>query len=759
MLAIMLLPVGQLAGIPLQQASAQDGGMLMLSQWGFNTDNDGAWFDLDVLYDEGEYDLLLRLYRQTTAGIYEPVQEGQGSISLNSQGGSQAHAEVRLPPGTYKIEFELAVEEEGVLDQVEFTFTLSGSYLSVFLFGADENTQVELYDVWGEYVVPLRAYEAGNGYVLYTYEVYNNGYYLFRSADHPTFEEKSIDPVSQKEYVYHLEQPQYEVILLDRDITVEDGFLSVYLDFYGWEDLYRLVFTDQNGNVIEACVEEIENEFRSETGTRVDIQCELPSGAKSLRLDAVVDGFVFPTNLVLHVNPIRPPGQILMEDWNPDIDEIDLRVQFEDSPDASEIALYMVYAGGSESVMYRPAGGGQYNLQVDALYTFPGDRFTIRMIGNDGHEYIAYTEQPLIDDISGMTGNIEFACEDDGGVGVLSSQSDPSRYYCENFDRFEEEDFVPQDAKNHNGTIGWTLPDTGDFELTAYDLYYANEDMEIIKGAVRINSPELYATGAVAYSLFDAPEDAAYVAVVTLLHGWEEEEEEGYGDFVYYYMPPFFIPIGQPSGEQEPEELVEESEFMLLDDGSYGYIPKGMTVGLLLDKFRFASDAEAVILNSNDELGNFDPVAPGSILVVTLGERREEFALRFLSELLRPSGTEPIMIAHIAAFVVAQLTAGDPADVTGDGRFDRDDVRLLLGETEYWDDGNPSPSGGGFFVACDISDDSPEMIYFLYGKTGNEMLRLVSNHGGVSSDVGFCSIEAMEMRESQCRVNVSGEGR
>jgi hypothetical protein len=78
--------------------------------------------------------------------------------------------------------------------------------------------------------------------------------------------------------------------------------------------------------------------------------------------------------------------------------------------------------------------------------------------------------------------------------------------------------------------------------------------------------------------------------------------------------------------------------------------------------------------------GLFDPVTPGSILIVTLGERREEIRLRFLSELLRPSGTEPVTAAHVAVFVIAQLAAADPVDLTGDSIFNQDDVRLLLGE-------------------------------------------------------------------------------
>jgi len=134
--------------------------------------------------------------------------------------------------------------------------------------------------------------------------------------------------------------------------------------------------------------------------------------------------------------------------------------------------------------------------------------------------------------------------------------------------------------------------------------------------------------------------------------------------------------------EPEPDELVEGSELIRLDDGSYGYVPKGMKAGALIAKFRLVSGTEAMVMDGDDPLDSQDTVSPGSILLLSYGAREEEIRLVFLSELLRPSDSETITVAHVAVFIIAQLAGEAPVDLTGDGKFDREDVRELLGEIE-----------------------------------------------------------------------------
>jgi len=626
--------------------------LIVLNDWGLFEGEGGAWFEWEIFHDD-PYDLYVRVYRMPED---EPVPDPDYFLYQND---SLVYVDVTLPPGTYKVVLEL--EGENVTARNEKTITLTGVPLNIFLFGADADTQVELYHYWDEYIVPYASREVFDGFVRYTYEINREAYYEFRSPDNPALGQ-IIYPYYQLDYVMHLEQLPYQADLAEYDIHAEGSSISGTFRFYGSEYLYRLVFTDQNGDVIGACVEEIEASPWNEPGNLVEFQCGLPSGAKDLRLDAVVDGLPFATNLLLHLDPIEPPGQISIEDLNDEIDWLDLAVRFTDSPDASNLALYMVHISGGYGTRYFPAGEGDYEFEMRDLYSYWGDRFFIRMIGRDGHEYISYKKLPLGDRISALTGDIDFVCEGAGG------------FYCETFEPLEDEDLVPSDANYATGRVGWTLPDTGDFELLTYDLYYANEDREIIRGDVRIHSPALFDGGTVIHELADVPQNAAYMAVVTLLYAEGENHER-----FYHFLQPFFIPLD----EEEPAELVEDSDFVLLGGGSYGYIQKGMTAGDVLDKFRFASGAEGAIRIGEIELDRSDPMSPGAVLIVTLGEREEAFGLRFLSELLRPSGTEPISVAHVVSFVIGQLAAGEPIDLTGDGTFDRVDVRLLLGELDH----------------------------------------------------------------------------
>jgi len=669
LLVAALLPVGQFAGIPILQASAQNGGLLELRDWGLNANGNGAWFDWDNYHDGDQYELSVRLYRMPDL---EPIEGADVYLSYN---GSQPHLEVKLPPGSYKIVLELKIDEQVAAEDEQY-FTLTGVPLNIYLFGADADTQVELFNGWDEYVVPLARAEAFDGYVRYTYEVYPVGYYRLTSPSHPSFGEQSIYPEEQQDFVFHLEQPDYTVMLGDYDITLTGGSVRGNIWFHGWEQLYRLVFVDQNGSVLGACLDEIESVPGSEMGIRTNFQCDMPSGAKSLRMDAVADGFVFPTNALWHLDDIALPGLLSAEDLDDGMETIELTAQFEDSEDAAEVSLYKVQTPSSYDIRYFEPGQGIYDFAL-AGYSYPGDRLIIEMIAADGYPYAKRAVFPLNDNISVMVGNIDFACGGNNSAGTASWLPDPSQYYCLYFERFNDE-IVPENTEFAGGTVSWTLPDTGDLELMAYDLYYADENLEIIRGDVRVNSPELYGTGSFAYSLPDAPQDAAYVAVVTLLTEWDEFDPYP----SYYFAQPFFVPIGeeQPPQEEEPDELVQGSELIPLEDGSYGYIPKGMTAGMVMDKFQVAAGAEMMIQNGNNKPGLFDPVTPGSILIVTLGERREEIRLRFLSELLRPSGTEPVTAAHVTVFVIAQLAAADPVDLTGDGIFNQDDVRLLLGE-------------------------------------------------------------------------------
>jgi len=54
--------------------------------------------------------------------------------------------------------------------------------------------------------------------------------------------------------------------------------------------------------------------------------------------------------------------------------------------------------------------------------------------------------------------------------------------------------------------------------------------------------------------------------------------------------------------------------------------------------------------------------------------------LRFVYEAMGKSGGDPVTITDIALFIIQQLNSTDPKDLTGDGKFDSEDIRLLLKE-------------------------------------------------------------------------------
>lgn len=114
-----------------------------------------------------------------------------------------------------------------------------------------------------------------------------------------------------------------------------------------------------------------------------------------------------------------------------------------------------------------------------------------------------------------------------------------------------------------------------------------------------------------------------------------------------------------------------------IDDNIYGYIPKTMTAGELINAFDPAIWTEVKVYGPEGELESGDRLQPGSSLMLKSGTAEYVIELRMLSELLRQGVDGPITLARVAAYVISRRE-----DVTGDGIFDQRDVRLLLAELE-----------------------------------------------------------------------------
>jgi len=134
--------------------------------------------------------------------------------------------------------------------------------------------------------------------------------------------------------------------------------------------------------------------------------------------------------------------------------------------------------------------------------------------------------------------------------------------------------------------------------------------------------------------------------------------------------------------------LVMSSIYRDLGDGTFGYLPRSATVYDMLGGFDVAPGTEKIAIGPDGRApGGNGEVAPGSKLVlVTPDGAQYEIGLRFLSELLleQEQGGESVTIGMIAKFVVGQLheDSSERIDLTGDGKFDRDDVRVVLKELE-----------------------------------------------------------------------------
>lgn len=168
-----------------------------------------------------------------------------------------------------------------------------------------------------------------------------------------------------------------------------------------------------------------------------------------------------------------------------------------------------------------------------------------------------------------------------------------------------------------------------------------------------------------------APGSAAYVVVVPILR-----VNGNY--FTLYQAETFYVPL---SATATPDFIVSVEAMVPLEDGSYGYVPRGMTADELMSRFNVVVGVTKQVMDKNDEpLDANDPVESGAILVLSKDGMTQTVILLYVYEAMGKSGNDPVTITDIAKFIIQQLNPADPRDLTGDGKFDNMDVRLLLNE-------------------------------------------------------------------------------
>jgi Bacterial Ig-like domain (group 3)./The GLUG motif. len=134
-----------------------------------------------------------------------------------------------------------------------------------------------------------------------------------------------------------------------------------------------------------------------------------------------------------------------------------------------------------------------------------------------------------------------------------------------------------------------------------------------------------------------------------------------------------------------PDDLVSGISWNKLkasDEGyEYRFVTSGTTAGTLKSEFeQFLPDVSVRIQNRDgDPVPDHEQVASGARVFLTRDDKYQYLDVILLSDHVREKTgrdeSERITLMAIVGYVI-----GEPEDVNGDGVFDRQDVRLLLGE-------------------------------------------------------------------------------
>lgn len=677
LLIVSLLPFAHFAGFTFQSAKAAQSDVTAFLYSGESYFDENIAY-LSIIVTDNSYSAEPRLYSVSDQTEIEEFGFYKYDTILYYD---YYRLNAELWSGDFVLYLDL--KKDGVVETtVPIGFTVPDKQpFSVYLFGPTAPiTDLFFYNPVKEYSVNEITYTEGNGYVKYTIDAYPGACFTLEDVEYDyVFSNRDwLCARDGWEHVVHATDGDFAVDLLDYEVEMQNGEISgwVRFDEAGSPPLgnYRLSVVDQNGTDWFCAWVEPEVEMQ------IHFECEdVPADPSMLRIDLVVDEvYIYPTNAALMLEAVDLPDTEAIADMNPELGRVEAVVQFSGSDDEPEIALYKIVPpydpefGYPHNVVYVPADGSvPYIAVMEEFQAFLGDSLSLRMIDTLGSEYVHALDIPVIDKMFALEDLFNY--EDYGCSGEVI----PLSYSCYSMDPLQNVP-DPEDAGFSAGQISWTVQDVNDFIIAGYDIYLADADQKIIRGDARIN---LLPGGQqqITHALENVPEDAEYAAVVTLLVQPDEYYDSDGEIGVYYSEEPFFIELSSPA----PSELVLSSSFIRLDDGAYGYVPKGMTAGELIARFELVDGTDARVLGPDDhELGPNEQVTPGAKLVLTLGETEEVIGFRFLSELLRPSEAEAVTISHITVFVILQLNAKDPVDVTGDDVFDGRDVRLLLEELE-----------------------------------------------------------------------------
>lgn len=218
------------------------------------------------------------------------------------------------------------------------------------------------------------------------------------------------------------------------------------------------------------------------------------------------------------------------------------------------------------------------------------------------------------------------------------------------------------------GALWIVRPDYIDsyMHIYAYDLYFGDEEGNVISGLARFYREDEDGQEKILFiHEAEVPDGAAYIVIYAI-------GETAWPTDIAYSHDPLLVPL----------QYLPIHFGKLIKDGSgyvFQYVPKGKTVAWLYDNFNVYDYEAYAVMRNGYELSYDDPIRHNDVLrlVIHSGDDPIFITLHALSEHLRSklNVQGDITLSHLAEYILIHRM-----DVTGDGKFDRDDVRVLLGE-------------------------------------------------------------------------------
>lgn len=596
LLVFLLLPIGGPGGAAVSQAAYSANEMIELHEPEINRNNVVlSW----TVFTTETYVPEVSLYWMT----------GDADVPIDPNGlyteqdyGNYTHNQ--LEPGTYRFELRLRAEDGSILDEISHMFDIPWPVSStVYVFGTDQPIEdLEFQAIYADEEVQATADpDTGKGYVSYTVAGYPgtcfeliSSSYNFSNAHYLCIDGETDFVVQALETDVVLELRDFNVSMTDDTV---DGWLFVAShDHY---DEYMLKIVDRNGQA-RSCW------FEGDIEEGWYFTCDLSGDPSHLRIDVVQGGDEHETNAILLLDQFALPENLSMQDMDQRLGRIHPWIEFE-SGDETGIAMYRIVSPDYDfwdygGLRYIPANGqDRYMTSLRNSWAELTDAIVIQFLDRNGNLYARTAEIPVVDNMRDLTGNINYESE----YG-LKQYADTILHTGVSFT-----DMDMAEGKR-SGLFTMTLPITDDFEIFAYDLYFASYGDDGIKllGADRVNVPAGLET--FEHWLQDVPEGKDWLAVKPLIVRWEEDSD-GLVTPTYYYTTKFLVPLNDWAAARLDQLTVNQTVVTADPDHPLYY------------EFAVPWDAEEAVITASSSEGivYIDGAEPGSTVtqVVYLYER------------------------------------------------------------------------------------------------------------------------------------------